>query len=114
ISNRRDAGLEGALGVGLRQIPGDPGKPALTTRPRARLLIPVVGDVRVEIDESRQSGVAPQVDDFGARRYRARAGANRNDAVASDALARVGNRPLAVPELAEPNRTGLCLCRQSG
>ena len=109
IAHGRDAGVERALRVVLRQVDGDRGKtPRSAARLRARLAIPVVRHVRVEIDEAGDAGVAPKVDDLRARRHRGVAAADAGDAVVLDDDEGVGDDAGAVPEVSEADR--FCLC----
>jgi hypothetical protein len=60
---------------------GDDRRMARRLAARRGHAVPVVGDVRVRIDQSRKTGVARKVDDLGTGRYR--------DVAACHALARV-------------------------
>ena len=109
IARRRHARLERALRVVLRQVDGHRGKtPRSAAWLRARLAIPVVRHVRVEIDEAGDAGVAPKVDDLRARRHRGVAAADAGDAVVLDDDEGVGDDAGAVPEVSEADR--FCLC----
>ena len=66
IAHGRDTGLERAARVVLREEHGDRRQAPLPARPRARRAIPVIGDVRVQIDQAGKAGVLPQVDDLRA------------------------------------------------
>ena len=110
IADGRDAGLERPPGVVLRKEDGDGRSSPLTERARSGLPVPVVRDVRVEIDEARKRRVAPEIDHLGACRHVAGAGRHAGNPIAFDHDDRVVDDAGAVPELpeAEGFRLGPC------
>ena len=110
IADRRDAGLERPTRVVLREKHGDGGPAPLAERARSGLPVPVIGDVRMEIDEARERRVAPEIDHLGACRHVAGAVRHADNPIAFDHDDRVVDDAGAVPELpeAEGSRLGPC------
>ena len=77
------------------------GTAPLSERPRAGRAVPVVGHVRVEIDQARDAGVAAKVDHLGPLRQVAGSAADTRDPIAFDDEDRVLHDTRPVPELSE-------------
>ncbi len=69
IAHRGHAGLERPPRVVLREVNRDRGQSPLPARTRARRAVPEVGDMRVQVDQSGQPGVAAEVHHRRAGRH---------------------------------------------
>jgi hypothetical protein len=107
VTNRRDSGFERSTGVLLREEDRDRRAAALAERSRTGLPVPVVGHVRVEIDQPGQAGEAPQVDGFCPGWHSSLASGDPHDPIAFDDDDGISDDACSVPQLAETDR--LCL-----
>ena len=98
IAHGRDTRFQRAARVVLRQEHGHRRQATLTARASARRAVPVIGDVRVQIDQRWQTGKLPEVNHLGARGHIVPDG---NDAGAINQDDGVSENARTVPELAE-------------
>ncbi|HEX2343579.1 MAG TPA: hypothetical protein VHI98_24125 [Vicinamibacterales bacterium] len=107
IPDRCDAAFERTPRVLLREKYGDSRMPSLSTWTRPWLAVPVVGDVRVDVDETRKARVAPEIDDPRALRQILRTASDAHDAAGFDDDDGIVDDAGAIPEPAEADHLTL-------